>query len=613
LTIPAGALSNTETVSIKSIEPAALPPEWAGAELAWELKPDGLQFARSVRVSVTLPEFPTQADGSVRVSLGSLFTLPGGTAEPLGNPTLTADGESNTTTIAGTLTHFSPLAFYSGLFDSSNRNVGKIFVALIPLPEKMTVGQQYRADLWMTLDGFEEEPPVTGSPLYRDFSAAPLKHFPNVDTNGSGFRELQVPSPLSTRGAFVFAGYGPYVCEKVAKVARFLLDLNLRLATSNAPLLPDTLIGFRTTHTCEAPPPPPPPKNRQIIELPFFNPEALFEISTVIPPPFLSRFGLEGEHPYAVVGHNPGMSIMNLKTGQVVATKDLGQDPLGPLHGAVAYLHDGEGCLFGYRERRYRSCWDPDGHTFGPTEISLSDGPDHDADLISNTPVEGPSGARHLRWFVEGDQVHQEYQPGPPGSPLFERTLERSWFAIGGTPTGTSKSAFFNQDNSRALVVRGSPSEAGQVWWGNPADLGGGTFVGALGNDTRKIRCEIPICAVSHFADRVTILIWDGITPPKIGDTIPESTHAVGIDVRAVGNDREILSADFANNAWTLTRVNLIGQILSSTKSPVPEGCVHPGHGLFVTDPQSRQVYVVLSCNGVNAEGKSALTKIPLP
>lgn len=617
LNIPAGALGNTETITIESVDPADLRPELPGATLAWELKPDGLEFAQSVQASVTLPDSPTQADGSLRVSLGSLLTLTGGAPEALGNHTFTVDGASNTATLAGTLTHFSPLAFYSGLLDSSSRTAGEIFMELIPLPGKMTVGQEYRPTLRMALDGFEDREPVTGSPRYRDFSLPPLKHFPVEEEDLSGFRALQAPSPFPTRGSFVLAGYGTYVCEEVTEAARFLLDIKAILTTSSGLLLPPgVIIGFRMTHACEAPALPP-PTDGQIIETTFLKPEALSLISTIIPSPFLSLFGLEGNNPYAAITHNPGMSMINIKTGEVVATKELGPDPFGPLFGAVAYLHDGQGCLFGYRERRFRSCWDPDINDFGLTEISLSDGPYHDAGLISETPVEGPNGVRQLLWFVEGDSVHQEHQPGAPGSDIFQRTLPNLsasiWFSNGGPPTGTSKSAFFTENGARVLVVRGSPSGPGQVWWGNPADANGGTFVGTLGNDTRKIRCKIPVCAVSNFGGQVTILVWDGTHPPQIGGTIPETPNAVGIDIRAVGDDREILSADFTNNTWTLTKVNATGEILTSTTTPVPEGCMNPGHGIFVTDPQSNVVYVVLSCNGVNAEGKSALTKIPLP
>lgn len=613
LTVPAGALGTTETIVIRSIHPASLPPELAGAELAWELRPDGLQFAQPVQVSVTLPEFPAQADGNFRVPFSFLRTLAGAAPEALGNQTLTVDGEANRAAIDGTLTHFSPLAVYSSLTDSSAGIPGKIFLELIPLPEKITVGQQYRADLQVSVDGLDEEAPVAGSFDYRDRSPAPLKHLPLGDPDSPGFRALQGFSPLPSQGAFVLDGIGSYLCEAAAPAAIFSLDVRPALETSGRFLTPDLLITFLTTHTCAAPTLLPAPE-AEVITVPFSQPEAVFNLSRAIPPPFLSLFGLDENRAYATVGHHPGMSILDLTTNRVVLTKALEPDGLGPLLGAVAHLRDGRGCLFGYRERRFLSCRIPEINDFGPPESS-DDGPYHDAGLVAETPVETPSGTRHLLWFVEADRVHQEHQPGGRGSLIFERKLERAWFATGGPPTGNAKSAFFTGGGARmlALVARGEPSGPGQLWWGNPAELGGGTFVGTLENDTRKIRCKIPICAVSHFSGRVTILVWDGITAPRIIDAIPETTNAVGIDVRAAGGDREILSTDFVNNNWTLTRVGPTGQILSSATRPVPEGCTNPGHALFVTDPQTDQLSAVLSCNGVNAEGQSAIAKIPLP
>lgn len=612
LTVPAGALGTTETIVIRSIPPASLPPELAGAELAWELRPDGLQFAQPAQVSVTLPESPAQADGTFRVPLSFLRTPAGAAPEALGNQTLTVDGAANRAAIDGTLTHFSPLGVYSSLTDSSAGISGKIFLEVIPLPEKITVGQRYQTDLQVSVDGLDDEAPVVGSFDYRDRSPAPLKHLPLGDPDPLGFRALQGFSPLPAQGTFVL-GVGSYLCEAAAPSAIFSLDVRPALETSGRALTPHLLITFHTAHTCAAPALLPAPE-AEVIAVPFSQPEAIFNLSRAIPPPFLSRFGLDENRAYATVGHHLGMSLFDLTANRVVLTKSLAPDGLGPMLGAVAHLRDGRGCLFGYRDRRFLSCRIPEINDFGPPESS-DDGPYHDAGLVSKTPVETPSGTRHLLWFVEADRVHQEHQPGGSGSLLFERKLERAWFASGGPPTGNAKSAFFAGGGAQilAVVARGEPSGPGQLWWGNPAELDGGAFIGTLENDTRKIRCEIPICAVSHFSGRVTIVVWDGITAPRIVDAIPEATHAVGIDVRAAGGDREILSTDFVNNTWTLTRVGQTGRVLSSAKRPAPEGCTHPGHALFVTDPQTDRVSAVLSCRGVNAEGPGVIAKIPLP
>jgi len=602
LTIPPGALAATETITVRSVNPAALP----GAEIAWDLEPVGLTFLKPAALSVTLLEPPRQADGRLRVPLSRLLTLAGTTPEALGDQILTV--EESRSAISATLTQLSPVALDSTVEDPSVENGGSISVEWIPLPEELTVGQPYQAELHASVNGFEETDPITVSLLYEDQSEPPLRHSPRAP--GLSSPEQPPPSPLPINGSLKLGEYGSYVCEGAADAVRFSIDFNTRVFIGDETALPETHLRFNTTHRCEEPPPPPTEEQMQTLFLtPIVQLEALEALS--IPEPFFPLFGLQGNDPYAAVGHHGGMSLIHLGTGRVVRTKELGPD--GPaLQGAVAHLYNGKGCLFGYGVRGYRACWDPVGNRFGPAEIR-ADGPYHDAGLISERITQTPSGVRQLLWFAEADKIHQENQPGGSGSLVFERKLERTWFAIGGIPTGTSKSAYFTDNGARVLVVRGSPFEPGQLWWGEPAEEAGGRFVGTLGIDARKLRCEIPICAVSHFGGPVTIVYWDGITPPRILDTIPETTAAVGIDVRAAGGNREIVSTDSTRHRWTLTSVNLSGQILSSRTIAAPEECANPRHSLFAADPQSEEVYAVLSCNGLNAEGTSAVVKMQLP
>lgn len=109
LTIPAGALGNTEIITIESIDPVTLPPEFSGlnGQAAYKLGPDGTQFAQPVGVSVNLNDPPLQADGSVKGSLVALVTSVNGALESLGNVALSVNMTANTATATGKLTHFS--------------------------------------------------------------------------------------------------------------------------------------------------------------------------------------------------------------------------------------------------------------------------------------------------------------------------------------------------------------------------------------------------------------------------------------------------------------------------------------------------------------------------
>jgi hypothetical protein len=157
--------------------------------------------------------------------------------------------------------------------------------------------------------------------------------------------------------------------------------------------------------------------------------------------------------------------------------------------------------------------------------------------------------------------------------------------------------------------VRGETAAPGQLWWGNPGDPAGGMFVGSLGangNDTRKIRCELPVCAVSSFGGLVTIVLWDGVNVPAIVGTIAGTTGAVGIDVANEGVNRAIRSADFNAGTVTKTIVDVSGQVVSSVTKPVPPGCSRPGH-VTSQSGENGQAQTFVSCNTSDVQDKSAI------
>lgn len=125
-----------------------------------------------------------------------------------------------------------------------------------------------------------------------------------------------------------------------------------------------------------------------------------------------------------------------------------------------------------------------------------------------------------------------------------------------------------------------------------------GTRVGELsGNDPRRIRCDLGsgICAVSDFAhDLLTIILWDGAGLPTIGEATAAGQIAdgpVGIDVFG----HRIVTAGFNDDHYTIIEVDGAGGILSTTTSPLPEGCTQPGHAMFLEDGANT---VVVSCWG---------------
>ncbi|MCG3116621.1 MAG: hypothetical protein LLH30_13150 [Candidatus Manganitrophus sp. SA1] len=119
LTIPAGALGNTQTITIESIDPATLPGEFAGiaAERAYELKPDGLQFNPPAQIIFQLDAPAQPAAGAVEKGIAVLLTSANGQVEPLGNLALTVDADGKTAGLTGELTHFSKLVQAATIHD----------------------------------------------------------------------------------------------------------------------------------------------------------------------------------------------------------------------------------------------------------------------------------------------------------------------------------------------------------------------------------------------------------------------------------------------------------------------------------------------------------------
>ncbi len=625
LVIPAGALGNSETITIESIDPAKMPAPLAGADLAYDMKPDGLRFAQPAQISVALPNSVRQADGSINLKLGALVNSSRTGVEALGDQTLTVDGRNNTTSISGTLTHFSAVAFGNRLKAARiGSEVGFLTTTLNPIPDRLAVGTTYRASFEVAAEGFGASETVSGEFAYKDQSRAPLRHIPDMASIGpdsAGFFPLAGPPTLSTPARL--GNYGDYVCDQPASAV--VTDVQLRLANASLFLgyvdaevpLQGLKVQWYYGHVCEFTGPPPPPPSPDEAFVFFVNAliEGVVMLATNLgatPEEISAIFGIPLEQVRSIlVGAfaNPGLRLIDIRNGQVARSKDL---PGMPMFGVVPHLKDGKGCLFGYGSTTARTCYFAEINDFGFTEIGINVGPVTDAGLVSSTPVQTPTGRRHLLWYVGNGTVIQEYQESAGGE-VQRRELSKnapnSWYRSGGTATGKAQSAFFNANADRVLVVRGEPNAPGQLWFGNPADLTGGMLVGSLGansNDTRKIRCALPICAVSSFGGLVSIVTWDGTNAPAIAGTIAGTTGAVGIDVAVEGANRTIRSADFTNNTVTKTIVTAAGQVVSSVTKAVPQGCTNPGHVTSFTDAGGQRKSVV-SCNGRNAQGQSAV------
>lgn len=160
--------------------------------------------------------------------------------------------------------------------------------------------------------------------------------------------------------------------------------------------------------------------------------------------------------------------------------------------------------------------------------------------------------------------------------------------------TGSMVSAFqLVKDGPIIAVGSGSPGSIHYDSDGTGA--GTGTKIGDAGNTPRRIRCLLPVCAVSNYgSNALTILSWDGSAQPSITATQSVGTGPVGIDLKADGDGAKIISTGFADNTYTVTTVDGAGAVTDNVTKSVPNGCTSPAHAVWIEDATNTKA--VISC-----------------
>lgn len=245
VTVPAGALSGTETITIRQIEAEDLGSEFdpllgALGDDLYELEPDGLEFAAPVTVRYQTAQTPETTGDSLGVLAEFLFSSSDGGLEVLDGVRTSLDADEGTVTVEGTLSHFSPLA-------TSQANNGVSFF-VFGVPESLPVGATFTADAQV----FESEAgplsdlvTLLGPAGYEDQSEAPI-----APTFSPLESELEGTPDEGFGGMFVYAcadpGTGVYQTEMTVRV-RFDLD--------SGPIEAESFAPFLTTVSCEEPAP----------------------------------------------------------------------------------------------------------------------------------------------------------------------------------------------------------------------------------------------------------------------------------------------------------------------------------------------------------------------
>jgi hypothetical protein len=240
---------------------------------------------------------------------------------------------------------------------------------------------------------------------------------------------------------------------------------------------------------------------------------------------------------------------------------------------------------------------------------------DTGASVQSYVPAIQDFGATGLLFGTYRDAVHLGDDPAQSEALLTATSLVQrfTWTDFGGgllspgtetalasfTGAGVPVSAFAFPDLTRILVVTmGTP---GKLAIGNPeTPFTAVTVIGDVGDHPRRIRCLGGACAISNFGSgSLTIATWDGATNVAITDSQDVGDGPIGIDLRTLpGGNLAVASTGFHDSTYSLTVVSPAGAVLASETRPAPEGCVQPGHALWLGDGQN---HLVLSCFGSDA------------
>ncbi|MDZ7706952.1 MAG: hypothetical protein U5J97_03460 [Trueperaceae bacterium] len=198
LTVPPGALSTTETITIRALGAADLGPEFGGAgtafdlQSAYELGPDGLEFAVPATVAVVSEQSAAGEDGALELAPEVLLTSDGGTAAPLEAMALEIDADGDVT-VTGEIRHFTQLARYA--------SGARVYIRGVALAQPVDL--PFTAEVLV----FQGQGEVLDAATYEDLSLPPVA----ITSHGRGV-PVEIPDADSGLGT-TFEGSFEYVCE----------------------------------------------------------------------------------------------------------------------------------------------------------------------------------------------------------------------------------------------------------------------------------------------------------------------------------------------------------------------------------------------------------------
>jgi hypothetical protein len=119
--------------------------------------------------------------------------------------------------------------------------------------------------------------------------------------------------------------------------------------------------------------------------------------------------------------------------------------------------------------------------------------------------------------------------------------------------------------------------------------------VGTFFTDPRRLRAAGGLLFGSDFGGtKVAVFRWDGRSVPAFVRDVEVGDSQIGIDARVRADGTiAVVGTCYNQNAWWVAIFSAEGELQSLTKTDLPEGCLNPGHAIWLSEHD-----LVVTCNG---------------
>jgi hypothetical protein len=138
-------------------------------------------------------------------------------------------------------------------------------------------------------------------------------------------------------------------------------------------------------------------------------------------------------------------------------------------------------------------------------------------------------------------------------------------------------------------------TDGGLHYKADPSQPDAPQTVGTFFTDPRRLRAGGGLLFGSDFGgSKIVVFRWDGRSVPVFVRDVTVGDSPIGIDVRVRADGTiAVVGTGYNDNTYWVAIFSAEGELLSLTKTDLPEGCLNPGHATWLSD-----FVFVVTCNG---------------